>query len=123
MSLAETQQIMRDLQEIMQLLNGITTKSEKVVADAPKIKDAELSLRQQVRTIDIMLMTLSAATGDKTIDGATRKIQQFIMLLMRARMLMLALGMAMNPASGFGGLAYFGANMLSIGMTVNTLGQ
>lgn len=120
MSLMETQQIMRDLQEIMVMLNGVTTKTEKIAADIPKIRETEISLKQQVKIIDTTLMALQTATGNKTIDGGLQKVQQLIMLFMRLRMVMLA----MSAASGPWGLAYAAANIGAFSiMSLNTLGQ
>lgn len=120
MSLAETQQIMSMLQEIMQMMNGIDVKTKQVVAETPKVQAHELSLQKQVRTLNIMMMVVENMTGDKNIDALINKVQQFIMLLMRLRMVMLAV----EAASGPWGWVYAGANIAAFGVTsLNTLGQ
>ena len=71
-----------------------------------------LSLKQQVRILDTMLMLIQISTGDKNIDKAVQKFQKLIGLLMRLRMVMLAV----ESASGPWGWAYAAANIAAFGI-------
>lgn len=117
MSLAETQQIMVMLQEIMQILNNVQAKTRNVVEDTPKVKEHEISLRKQVHTLNMMIALLGTFSGDKTISGASRKIQQLMMSAFRLYMLF----MALDAMAGPWGLAYALGNAAATGMTLGNM--
>jgi hypothetical protein len=114
-SLAETAQIYELLVKIDQILSGITVKSEKIQADAPKIVETGLNLRQEIRTLNIMMMITQKFTGSQELDGAIKKIRQFIMILMRLRMTMLAV----EAATGPWGWLYAGANIAATAILIS----
>ena len=123
MSLAETQQILADLQEIMALLNGVEVKSTKVVENTPQIQASGLSLRQNIRTLNEMLLLVQVATGNKNIDRAIQKTNQLTMILYRAYILANLVASAEFATMGPLGWAYAGAHIASIGLSINMLGQ
>jgi hypothetical protein len=102
--------------EARQLVDELTGRVERLKVES---KEADLSLRQQIRTLDAMLMLIQISTGDKNIDKAMQKIQQFMALLMRLRMLMLAV----EAAEGPWGWAYAGANALTFGISLTDFGM
>jgi hypothetical protein len=97
MSLAETQQIMADLHEIMEMLNSANVTSQKLEHAAPRIEQNEISLRKQIRTLDTALMLLQIAMGEKNVDRATKKIIQFTQFVYRGYIMVQALAAASGP--------------------------
>lgn len=112
MSLADTQEIYNMLVECVNVINGINTGTEKIVAQTPQLEKHELSLQKEVRTLNILIMTMERFTGATNISDAINTVQRFMQILMRLRMTILAL----EAASGPWGWLYVGANVLATGM-------
>jgi hypothetical protein len=74
LSLAETKQIMADLQEIMALLEGVTLKTANLERDMPKTKQALATKRDLFRLINQVNMTLSLL-GAGDLNDYIRKLQ------------------------------------------------
>lgn len=77
MSLAETQQIMQILQEIMALLNGVMAKTSSINRDLPQTKTAIASKRDLLRLLNELNIAF-ALMGATDINDYTRKLQQAI---------------------------------------------
>jgi hypothetical protein len=87
-------------------------------------EETNLSLRRQIHTLNEMMMLIQIFTGNKELDAAMRKVQQFIMVLMRLRMLLFAISeIQAGTIGGPIGIAYGIANLIGFGMSINTLGQ
>ena len=107
------------LQEIQQVLNGINVTTEKVTAQTPKLTEHEMSLRKEIRTLNLLMMTFERFAGDDRLSGIINKIQQVMQVVMRLRLTILALA----AASGPWGWLYAGANVLATGIAIGNLGQ
>ena len=92
---------------------------DKAVEKAPEVERSEISLQKQMRTLNLLTLEFRVLTGDPTIDGATQKIQNFMRILMRLRMLLYAV----QAASGPWGWLYAGANAVAVGISITNLGQ
>jgi hypothetical protein len=138
MSLAETQQIVADLQEIMQMLNTAETKvddvTEKVTGKSSKnsrgysFTEDKVSLRREMYTMNMYMVAIQRMTGSDEISGMINKIQSAIATAMRLRMLLLSIqtiqtAMAMGNALTPWGIAMVGANAIGLGISLSTLGQ
>ena len=119
MSLSEANQILTVLERIDAILNNVTVKSDKVIESTPKLQEHEISLRKEIRTLSIRMMTMQRFSGRDTLDGVINKAQEVMAIVMRLRMLMLAV----EVASGPWGWAYAAANAVAVGISVSNLGQ
>jgi hypothetical protein len=100
--------------EVTMQVEGLRNQSEAT----------NLSLRRQIHTLNEMMMLIQVLTGNKELDAAIRKVQQFIMVLMRLRMLLFAISEIQSGAIGGPlGIAYGIANIIGLGVSLNTLGQ
>lgn len=117
MSLAETQQIMQVLQEIMALLNNVTIKTEKIQRDLPITKDA-LSTFRQLERLTLRFLVLAKRMGlPEDLDKGITKVMELITAI---RMLQMSMNMMMatNPFTVFIGIAGFAGSMLTFGSVV-----
>ena len=88
MSLAETKQIIADLQEIMALLEGFEVKTQNLQQDLPQTKSAIITKRELFRLVTELNQTL-ALMGVRELNEYIGKIQSAIfftnILLISAR--------------------------------------
>jgi len=98
-------EVRNQIQEIDTRLTETIRKSEK----------GELSLKQEVKILNVMLMALQE-TGNKDIDEATRKVRELTMWALRARIALNAVQAAMVPGAGWASALYAGANIAALGM-------
>jgi hypothetical protein len=114
MSLAETQQIMQVLQEIMQLLNGVTIKTEQIKRDIPQTREALATFRQLER-IALRFLVLAKRMGlPEDIDRGISKVMELIVAI---RMLQMSMNMMMasNPYTMIIGMAGFAGSIMTFG--------
>jgi hypothetical protein len=97
---------------------------EALNGQVEELETKSLSLRKEMRMINIALVALQKFSGgNKDIDAIVNKVQNLMMLLMRARMLMMALQVAEAGALGPMGWVYAGFSAAGFGMALTTLGQ
>lgn len=117
MSLAETQQIMQVLQEIIAILDKVDIKATKVTNDLPKIKRTLTTFRELER-LALRYLALTRKMG--LPDDVEKQIEVLAKIVVLARMAQISLGlMSGNPLQvmiGFGGV-------LTMGMTVKDMMQ
>jgi hypothetical protein len=77
MSLAETQQIMAMLQEIMRMLDNVDVKTSKLEADLPKTKEALATKRDLLRLMTELNQVL-AFLGASELNDYISKLQKAI---------------------------------------------
>jgi hypothetical protein len=107
--------------EMRQQVAEVTTQIEGLRVQSI---ETTLSLRRQIHTLNEMLILIQIATGSKEIDGAIRKVQEFMMVLMRLRMLLIVIQeLEAGTIGGPMGIAYGVANLIGLGISFNTLGQ
>jgi hypothetical protein len=108
---------MADLQEIMQMLNGVQVKTEKATNDLPKLKDT-LSTFKQVERLALRYLALSRQMG--LPDDIQKQIQTISRVIVMIRMAQISLGlMSGNPLSVMIGFA----GVLGVGMSVKDMMQ
>jgi hypothetical protein len=126
--LSEIQEVMSTLTEVDRLLADIELKISNITqtsngGSAGTGGNSGLSLRQQVHSLNVMMILVEQMTGDKNIDKAMQKVQQFIMVLMRLRMLLFAIEEVAAGGLGPAGWIYAAANAAGFGISLATLGQ
>lgn len=124
--MSEIQEVYATLLEIDKLLDGIEAKIENINGQVSGGKDGgrELSIRQQLHTLNLMGMLLEQMTGDKNVDRAVQKFNQLMMMLMRLRTLLFVISeLEAGTLGGPWGIAYGVANIVAFGVSLNTLGQ
>jgi hypothetical protein len=137
MSLAETQEIMAVLQEIMAMLEGAGVKvdevTEKVTGKTREGgvsggSDDNLSMRREMRVMNMYMVAMQRFTGSDTLSQIANKIQSVTAATMRLMMFLrnvqliqtaISLGKAVTPL----GWLELGANAVGLGMSLTTLGQ
>jgi hypothetical protein len=100
--------------EVKQELEGVKKQLDEV---AEKSAKGELSLRQEIRTLSMMMMLIERSFGDPNIDAATAKLRNLLMLAMRTRMALLAVQAAMVPGAGLASALYAGVNVAALGIS------
>lgn len=113
MSYAETRQIMADLREIMALLDNTTVKSERLVKETPRIRDAADNFMQLER-VALRYLTIARRLG--LPDEVARATEFLSRLLVVIRMVqistnMLMLGTPYGWAMGAAGLVLSGLSI------------
>jgi hypothetical protein len=108
--LNEIQQVYEILMRIDAILNGIGVKSKKLQADAPKLKQATIDIRDLER-LALRYLVLARRLGlPPEIDAALQKLSQMIISIRMAQRALTSLNASMytNPvtaAIAIGGLA------------------
>ncbi|MFA5365900.1 MAG: hypothetical protein WC325_12025 [Candidatus Bathyarchaeia archaeon] len=100
--------------EVKQELEGVKKQLDEINEKSAK---GELTLRQEVRTLSLMMSIVERSFGDPNIDAATAKLRNLLMMAMRARMAILAVQAAMIPGAGFLTALYAGANVGFLGIS------
>ena len=120
MGVGQAQEILTLLRECMQVLDGVTATTDKVIASTPNLEQHELSLRKEVHTMNMLMMTFQQFTGgDATVNAVINEVQKIMMLMMRLKLIILAL----ESASGPWGWLYAGANIAAFGVALGNMGQ
>lgn len=97
MSLAETQEIMQVVQEIMRLLDGVEIKTTKITEKAPQLEKTVDTFRELER-LALRYLTLSQKLGlPSDINQAIEVISRLIVM---AKMLQIAYGMMTGGGLG-----------------------
>ena len=124
MSLAETQEIMGLLQQIMAMLDGVDLKTEKVTRNIGfnASSGGTSSLRRELHVLNMYTIALQKWSGNDTLAGIMNGIQEIIQVTTRLYMLALAINALAAGPTPFG-LLYLGANAIGFAVTLNTLGQ
>ena len=112
MSIAQAQEILVLLNEVNAALQNIDTVSTKIQEDAPKLKEAELSLRQDIRMLNLLMITIQRFSGDSTLSGFLNSAQRIMGVVVRINMMFNALAVASGPW----GWIYAAANITATGM-------
>jgi hypothetical protein len=110
MSVPEMRQ---EITEVTKQIEDLKTTSET----------ASLSMRQQVHTLNEIMIATEKLTGNKNIEAGTRKVQEFIQVLLRLRMVIMALQEAEMGTLGPFGWAYAGANAIGLGIAISNTTQ
>jgi hypothetical protein len=110
MSLAETQELMRTMQELMALLNSVEAKTEKISSEMPQTK-ANFTAFNQLERVALRYLALSRRMG--LPDEAARATEVVSRLLTTLRMAQMSMNMLMlnTPVGwlmGIAGLAMTG---------------
>lgn len=86
MSLAETQELMATMKELVALLSEVETKTAKLIAETPQIETAGTSFRQ-VERVALRYLTLARRMGlPNEVAQATQVISQLIIMIRMAEM-------------------------------------
>jgi hypothetical protein len=105
-------------------ISEMRSQIEGLNGQVEELETKSLSVRKEMKMIHIGLMALQKFSGgNKDIDAIVSKIQNLMMLIMRARMLIMALQVAEAGALGPMGWVYAGFNAAGFGMALTTLGQ
>ena len=119
--MSDIQEVYSTLTEIDRLLGDIELKinniSDKTVGGSGGGgggAGGDLTLRQQVRTLNMMMYIVEQMTGSKDLNKGIRLGQQFIMVLMRIRMTLLVVQSLEAGTLGPIGWLYAGANALMV---------
>lgn len=111
MSLAETQEIMQVVQEIMRLLDGVEIKSNKVVEQTPKLEKASSTLKD-VERLALRWLALGRKMGlPEQVEQATQIITTLVVMLK-----MLDISLTMVGGGGLRGLIGL-AGVLTVTLT------
>jgi hypothetical protein len=118
MSLAQTQELMRTMQELMTLLNGVETKTAKITADMPQTKQT-LAPFGQLERVAVRYLALAKRMG--LPEDATRAIDMLSRLVVMARMARISINLLMvgTPFGwglGIAGLAMTTMSLVDFGM-------
>ena len=115
MSLAETQEIMATLQEIMGLLNGINIRSEKLMDNAPRLTRAASTFHEAER-LALRWLAIARRMGlPDQVEQATQVLTQLVVML---RMLQISVGLM--TGGGLGALIGL-AGIVSVAMTASDM--
>jgi hypothetical protein len=115
LSLGETQELMRTMQQLMALLNGIETKATKLNAEVPKIQATTVSF-QQLERVALRYLVLTRQMG--LPDEVNKTIQVITKMIILIRMATMALN---SMVGGPIGIAMGVASFAMIGLSAPTL--
>jgi hypothetical protein len=104
MSLAETQELMRTMQELMALLNNVQARTTQLNNDEPRTKETLATFRQLER-LALRWLALSRQLG--LPPEAQQTIDLLMKLLVTIRMVQISMNMMMmsNPVTALIGVA------------------
>jgi hypothetical protein len=110
MSLAETQELMRTMQELMSLLNGVEAKTTQLNSEAPTTEKTLTNFRQLER---VSLRYLAIARQMGLPGEAEKTIQILSQLLVMIRMVQMSMTM-MASGTPFGLLMGVAGMIMSV---------
>ncbi len=116
--MSQAREVFLTLTEIDKLLADIELKITNIIGEKGAGTSAGLTLRQEVRTLNILMMSLERLSGTTNLDQTARKIQYVIMLAMRARMAIIAIQTALIPGAGAMSFLYAGVNVAAVGFSM-----
>ena len=90
-------------------INSITEATEKVVAQTPELDKSEATLRQNMRLINLLTMSVERFTGNASLNS----LQQVLGLLVRIKLAADAVTTALIPGAGLFKILYAGANVVA----------
>jgi hypothetical protein len=118
MSLAETQELMRTMQQLMSLLNGVEAKTTQINSDLPRTKSS-LATFNQLERVAIRYLAIARRMG--LPDEATQVIQVLSELIVMIRMAQMSMNMLMIGTPF--GWAMGAAGLIMVGLSIPGLGQ
>jgi hypothetical protein len=118
MSLAETQELMRTMQQLMSLLNGVEAKTTKINSDLPQTKSS-LATFNQLERVAIRYLAIARRMG--LPDEATQAVQVLSELVVMIRMTQMSMNMLMLGTPF--GWAMGAAGLIMVGLSIPGLGQ
>jgi hypothetical protein len=99
MSLAETQELMRTMQELIALLDSVETRTDKLIDNAPKVGRAGDTFHQAERlALRFLAITRKMGLPDQ-IEQATQVVSQLVVMFQ-----MLLISSSMITGGGLGAL-------------------
>jgi hypothetical protein len=115
MSLAETQELMRTMQELMALLGHVEAKTNALIEKTPRIQKAGATFRDAER-LAIRYLAIARRMGlPDQIEQATQVISQLVVMIR-----MLHISVSMISGGGIGALIGI-AGVASVVMTSNDM--
>jgi hypothetical protein len=115
MSLAETQELMRTMQELIRLLDGVDVKANKIIDKVPDLKKAGATF-QQAERLAVRYLALARRMGlPEQIEQATQLVSQLVVM-----MRMLQISTSMISGGGIGALIGI-AGIIGVVMTANDM--
>ena len=122
MSNANMDDLMAQFKELNEQLQEIMAQSKELETEAPKIAEAQTSLRQGTRELDEYMFALDRMTGNKNIEKATRKIQEFMMILLRLKRMLDLISVAeAADTMGLSLIIKMGANIAGLGISTQNI--
>jgi hypothetical protein len=118
LSLGETQELMRTMQELMSLLNGVEAKTTKINSDLPQTKSS-LATFSQLERVAIRYLAITRRMG--LPDAVTQATQILSELLVLIRMTQMSYNMLMLSTPF--GWAMGAAGLIMVGLSIPGLGQ
>jgi len=86
-----------ELSSVTELKNELNTITSQINTLSEKSDKTTLSLREEVRTLNMATMMLQRSFGNENVDVVMNKLQSLIALAMRTRMALYALEAASGP--------------------------
>jgi hypothetical protein len=115
MSLAETQQIMTDLQEIMQMLHHVDLKTKALEERTPRMQRAGNTFREAER-LALRYLAIARRMGlPEQVEQATQIVTQLVVMLR-----MLQISISLISGGGIGSLIGI-AGIISVTLTANDM--
>jgi hypothetical protein len=124
MSASELSEVYQLCTEIMEVLNGVNTATEKVVAQIPKIQAHEISLRKQIHMINLTINMVEQFSHSKTLSEFSQKIEATIMVMIRMNNILRVMNdLQTGLLTGPEGWILLGLNSLFMATSSLSLGQ
>jgi hypothetical protein len=106
-----------DLSTVSEMRSELGSLTGKVDELEQKSSKTELTMRQEIRTLNLLLMLTKRATGNESLDNAINIMQNAMQVALRLRMALIAL----TAASGPWGWLYAGANVAAAAIMTSDL--
>lgn len=115
MSLAETQELVRTMQELMALLNNVETKTDALISKTPQLQKAGATFRDGER-LALRYLSIARRMGlPEQIDQATQIVTRLVVMFR-----MLQISAAMMSGGGVGALIGI-AGVIGVVLTANDM--
>jgi hypothetical protein len=115
MSLAETQELMRTMQELMALLGQVETKADSLIQKTPQLQQSGTTFRDAER-LALRYLSLARRMGlPDQIEQATQIVTQLVVMIR-----MLQISLTMVNGGGIGALIGI-AGIIGVVMTANDM--
>jgi hypothetical protein len=119
MSLAQTQELMATMKELMMVLSGVEAKTQKIVSDMPQIKQS-LATFSQLERVALRYLVISRRLGlPDNVNNTLQQLSQLVIMIRMAQMSinMLMLGTPFGWAMGAAGLIMTGLSVTDFNMS------